>query len=161
MISSSYEAEQLAARLACAVFDIDQDDADQLLTDDTGAALLCLVANAAAKLAQFDAEIAVRYEHKRLLLRRAIRMAADWWATPHAYGDYADTVVYVETPFARFSFHCRSKDPYLADLLERAPASARGWSGGALQPYAEQLARGYLAGVPTAAAVLAPYLLTL
>jgi hypothetical protein len=157
MISSSYEAEQLAARLACAVFDIDQDQADQLLTDATGSALLCLLANAAAKMAQFDDGIAVRYEHKQLLLRRAIRVSRDWWAVPHAYGDYADTVVYVETPFARFSFHCRRADPYLADLLERAPSSERGWSGMSLQPYAGQLALGYLAGAPTAVAVIERY----
>jgi PAS domain-containing protein len=47
---------------------------------------------------------------------------------------------------------------YSADeLLERAPSSERGWSGMSLQPYAGQLALGYLAGAPTAVAVIERY----
>lgn len=42
----------------------------------------------------------------------------------------------------------------LADLLQSAPTSERGWSGQPLQPYAAQLVRAYLDGIQTAAEVI-------
>lgn len=158
-MTGSFQTEQQAARVLCSLYGIDQDDADALLGDPTGAALLTLLANAAAKTAQetqdtFRARLC--YEFKNILLRRAIRMARDWWAAPHHYGEsgYADTVVYIETPFARFSYHCQRDSHAVADFLANAPTSERGWSGLRLQPYALPLVRGYLDGITTAAEVI-------
>jgi hypothetical protein len=142
----NFEAEQLAARTAASWFDIPAPDADALMGDSTGAAILALLANAGAKAVPAGPQATARYVIKTYLLRRAIRMARDWWAAPHAYGDsgYADTVVYIETPIARFSYHCKRDDPQLADLLVDHPTSTRGWSGAPLQPVAAQLAATWL-----------------
>lgn len=157
--TGSNETERLAATLIAVAYGFEAEDAEDLLDDPTGVALLTLLANAGAKAAEEQGDhqlAAMRYQHKAILLRRAIRRAGDWWATSHAYGQRygADTVVYVETPFARFAFHCHRADPHLADLLQSAPTSERGWSGQPLQPYAAQLVRAYLDGIQTAAEVI-------
>ncbi len=153
MHTPSYAQIQHAAKLAVAAFDLDPQHAHRLQASVAGAALLTLLANVAAK--QFPDLAAEYYAAKVVLLNLAICLATDWWATPHAYGDYADTVVYIETQFARFAFHCRAADPLLANLLRDAPTSPRGWSGLALQAYALQLVAGYLAGPATAAEIIA------
>jgi hypothetical protein len=153
MHTPSYAQIQHAAKLAVAAFDLDPQHAHRLQASVAGAALLTLLANVAAK--QFPDLAAEYYAAKVVLLNLAICLATDWWATPHAYGDYADTVVYIETQFARFAFHCRKGDPALADLLATAPASERGWSGLSLQAYAVQLVEGYLSGSLSAAQIIA------
>lgn len=144
---------QNAATLAVTTFGLGIAHARRLQATTAGAALLTLLSNVAAK--QFPERAAEFYQAKAVLLSLTICLATDWWATPHAYGDYADTVVYVETSFARFAFHCRAADPLLANLLRDAPTSPRGWSGLALQAYALQLVAGYLAGPATAAEIIA------
>lgn len=113
--------------------------ADEMLNDPEGAALLALLCNATAK------ERSVLYTYKSPLIRWAVEHAEDWWATPHAgYGEYdTDTVIYIQH-YERFSFHVRSTDRYLAELIQDAPRSERGWTGRALQPIARQLAEEWL-----------------
>ncbi|KPV52982.1 hypothetical protein SE17_12245 [Kouleothrix aurantiaca] len=123
----------------------------------TGWCLVTLLANAAAKVQPERA--AEFYAAKVILLNVAIghvRMGlGEWWAAPHPYGDYADTVVYIESPFARFAFHCKKSDPMLAGLLDTHPMSDRGWSGLSLQPYALELVQGFVNGPETAAEIIA------
>lgn len=126
-----------------------------LLSTTTGTALLCLLANATAKEQPTRQGAKIYYQIKAVLLGRAIKLAEDqWWATPHTFGEYADTVVFIQTPFARFAFHCRRNDPILGHLLANAPTRAEGWQGGTMQPYAKALIWGYLAGTPTAQEVI-------
>ena len=131
-----------AAQVTLAYHALDWQRAEEMLADPRGAALLALLCNAAAK------EAPAMYAFKYTLLRRAIELASDWWAAPHAYGDAyeADTVIYIENSIGRFSFHVRSSDPQIADLLADAPTSDRGWSGKPLQPIAKQLAQSWING---------------
>lgn len=153
-----YDEINAAAKLAVEAFGLAPADAARLKATASGWCLLTLLANAAAK--QFPERAAEFYQAKTALLYTAIchaRMAVggDWWATPHQYGDYADTVVYIESSFARFAFHCRKDDPKLAWVLKDAPTSERGWSGRSHQPYAVQLVEGFLSGPETAAEIIA------
>jgi len=111
------------------------------LFDPTRAALLALLCNAGAK------SNSGLYASKTRLIRHAISLASDWWATPHNWGEQyaADTVVYIQTELARFAFHVKHDDPNLRDVLERAPKSDRGWDGEKLQERARQLAIAWLA----------------
>jgi hypothetical protein len=123
------------AQIVMAHQGLDWTQAETMLADSEGAALITLLCNASAKQ---ESEF---YQFKGRLLRWALTIAADWWATPHAYGDAyeADTVIYIQTPSHRFAFHVRSDDPALADLLLAPPRSDRGWGGVSLQPIAKQL----------------------
>ena len=157
MTLPDFDSLQTAAELAVAAFGLDPRHAQRLQTHSpTGWCLLTLLSNAAAK--QFPEREAEFYRAKTILLCNTIFRArvwnGDWWMTPHAYGDYADSVVYIETHFARFAFHCKKDDPQLAWVLHDAPASERGWSGLSLQPYAAQLVEGYFAGPVTAAQII-------
>lgn len=131
---------QLGAIRALVAFDLPVDERLRMLRDPTGAALLALLCNAAAK---HDERL---YAHKSALIRHAISLASDWWAKPHPYGEQyaADTVVYIETALARFAFHCKRDDPLLVDVLDSAPYSDRGWGGVRLQEMARELAHQWL-----------------
>lgn len=159
MRNLTYEAQIEAAKLAVAAFpQLDPAHAHRLAGTCAGWALLALLANAAAKRPENTPEqVAAFYEAKEVLLRPAICMARDWWATPHSYGEAygADTVVLIETDFARFAFHTRKDSGQLRHLLADAPSSDRGWGGLALQPFAAELVEGYLSGPLTAAEIIA------
>lgn len=138
MIDSRLE---LAAARVLGTCDLDVLERARFLDSPTGAALLALLCNAAAKT--FPA----LYAEKSLLLRHAIALSGDWWATPHQYGDTypADTVIYLETLVGRMAFHVKRSDPLLVDVLSTAPTSDRGWDGQSLQSRARELALVWLA----------------
>lgn len=134
-------ALQLAAARALGFWDIPVTHRHTFLSDPTGAALLALLCNAGAK---HNSDL---YASKARLIRHAITLAGDWWATRHIYGDtyVADTVIYIQTELARFAYHVRHDDPLLRDVLATAPTSDRGWDGERLQDRTRELAVAWLA----------------
>ena len=108
---------------------------EQFVADGESLALLALLCNQAAKLAEArgDHGTAERlYSFKPVLLRAALEFPSlDWWAAPHAWGR-TTTVLFitVSPPVGQLAFHIADDEPLLADLLANAPAAeGRRWDG--------------------------------
>ena len=123
----------------------------QFIADGESLALLALLCNQAAKLADArgDHSTAERlYAIKPVLLRAALQFPdLDWWAAPHAWGR-TTTVLFMTLPepVGQIAFHIDDDEPLLADLIANAPAAeGRRWDGLPKQQRAGELARQWLA----------------
>ena len=116
-----------AAAYTLAVWGL-EDHQERLLADHDGLALLALLCNQAAKLAEArgEHERAQRlYVAKPVLLRAALTApSAVWWAAPHGWG-HGSVALFIEVaePVGQIAFHITGDEPELRDLLEDAPGA--------------------------------------
>ena len=123
----------------------------QFVADGESIALLALLCNQAAKLADVRGDHSTAkqlYHSKPILLRAALTSPGlVWWAAPHTWGR-GTIALFIELPppVGQIAFHLDGDEPELADLLAAAPeAEGRRWDGLPKQARAGELARAWLA----------------
>jgi hypothetical protein len=124
---------------------------EHFVADGESLALLALLCNQAAKLADARGDQAVAqqlYAAKPILLRAALQSPGlVWWAAPHTWGR-GTIALFVELPppVGQIAFHLQGDEPELADLFAAVPtADGRRWDGLPKQSRAGELARAWLA----------------
>ena len=123
----------------------------QFVADGESLALLALLCNQAAKLADVRGDHSTAeqlYAYKPILLRAALSSPGlIWWAAPHTWGQ-GTIALFIELPppVGQIAFHLQDDEPELADLLATAPgAEGQRWDGLPKQAQAGELARAWLA----------------